>query len=136
VSESPSSDGVAVDPSAGAGGSRDPLDQVTDLDVAALSSRAGIFRGTATDGIVRVNERFTDITGLPGSVRGWDWLVAVHADDRDRLRRAIEAACRQGARSAFPIRMQVHLGRVDALRVEVAGVGADAVREILTVMGV
>jgi diguanylate cyclase (GGDEF)-like protein/PAS domain S-box-containing protein len=121
VNETPSADGAALDRLAGEGGSHDPLDQVTDLDVAALSSRAGVFRGTAAEGIVRTNDRFAAITGLPVTVRGWDWLVAVHAEDRDRLRRAIEAACESGARSAFPIRMQVHLGRVAPLRVEVTG---------------
>ena len=121
-----STDGAALDRTAGASRSRDPLDQVTDLDVAALSSRAGVFRGTATDGIVRTNERFAEITGLPTTVRGWDWLVAVHAEDRDRLRRAVEATCERGARSAFPIRMQVQLGRIEALRVEITGTaGAD-----------
>jgi diguanylate cyclase (GGDEF)-like protein/PAS domain S-box-containing protein len=123
VKESPSPDGVAIDRPAGDGGSRDPLDQVTDLDVAALSSRAGMFRGTE-DGIVRANERFAEVTGLPVTVRGWDWLISVHRDDRERLRRAIDAACHSGARSAFPIRMQVALGRVAAMRVEIAGTAA------------
>ncbi|MBK5287037.1 MAG: EAL domain-containing protein [Acidimicrobiia bacterium] len=104
--------------SVGDGGSRDPLDVLTEFDVRALSSPVGIFRGTAADGILRVNQHFLDITGLiPTAARGWDWLVAVHADDRDRLRRAIDAACQTGAKSAFPIRMQVELGVIETLRI-------------------
>ena len=102
----------------GDGGSRDPLDVLTEFDVRALSDPVGVFRGTAADGILRVNQHFLEITGLlPNAPRGWDWLIAVHSEDRDRMRRAIDAACQTGAKSAFPIRMQVEVGVVETLRV-------------------
>jgi PAS domain S-box/diguanylate cyclase (GGDEF) domain len=114
---------------AGSGGSRDPLDVVTELDLRALDHPCGVFRGTASDGVLRVNQHFLDITGLrANAARGWDWLVAVQSEDRDRLRRAIDAACTSGAGSAFPIRMQVRLGVIQTLRVSVTatpGTGDD-----------
>jgi diguanylate cyclase (GGDEF)-like protein/PAS domain S-box-containing protein len=120
VEQSPSTDPIAVARDHG-GGAVDPLDRVTDLDVDALTSGAGIFRGNATDGIVRASERFAAITGLPATVRGWDWLIAVHGDDRDRLRRAVDAACHNGARSEFTVRVQVRPGRVEPRRVRLVG---------------
>ncbi len=102
---------------------RDPLDVVTEFDVRALAQPCGVFRGTQADGIVRVNQHFLDITGLsPAVARGWDWLVAVHSEDRDRLQRAIDAACRTGAGSAFPIRVQVRLGVIETLRASIVAV--------------
>ncbi len=104
--------------SVGDGGSRDPLDQLTEFDVRALTEPVGVFRGTEADGLLRVNQHFLDITGLQASAaRGWDWLIAVHSEDRERLRRAIAAACQTGAKSAFPIRMQVAVGVVETLRI-------------------
>ncbi len=101
-------------------GVRDPLDAITALDQLAEDRPIGIFRGTAADGILRVNAPFLTITGLSASAaRGWDWLIAVHSEDRDRLRRALDAACQTGAGSAFPIRMQVRLGVIETLRVTV-----------------
>ena len=104
-------------------GTRDPLDVVTEFDVRALAQPCGVFRGTQADGIARVNQHFLDITGLsPAAARGWDWLVAVHSEDRDRLQRAIDAACRTGAGSVFPIRVQVRLGVIETLRASVMAV--------------
>ncbi len=121
--ESPSSGVSSAERAPAEGGTRDPLEQITDLDVAALESRAGVVRGTAADGVVRANDRFLELTGLSAiAARGWDWLLSVHGDDRDRLRRAIEAACRSGARSAFPIRARHGLDALMNLRVTVIGV--------------
>lgn len=109
-----------IAPSVGDGGSRDPLDVLTEFDVRALSCPVGVFRGTSADGILRVNQHFLEITGLtPGAARGWDWLIAVHSEDRERLRRALDAAGETGAKSAFPIRMQVAVGVVETLRINV-----------------
>lgn len=111
------------------GGSRDPLDVVSDFDLRALDHPCGVFRGTGADGILRVNQHFLDITGLRAhAARGWDWLTVVQSEDRDRVRRAIDAACRAGAQSAFPIRAQVRPGVIQTLRVHIdaAPVGENA----------
>ncbi|MEP6625940.1 MAG: PAS domain S-box protein, partial [Acidimicrobiia bacterium] len=101
-------------------GRADPLDAVTEFDLRALDHPCGVFRGTDVDGVLRVNDDFLALTGLsPVAARGWDWLAAVHADDRERLRRAVEAACRAGARSDFPLRMQVPIGTITTLRVAI-----------------
>ena len=101
-------------------GVRDPLDAVTELDRLAEDRSFGVFRGTTADGLLRVNSHFLAITGLSaGAARGWDWLSAVHSEDRDRLRRALDAACQTGAGSSFPIRVQVRLGVIESLRVTV-----------------
>ncbi|MGZ6908793.1 MAG: PAS domain S-box protein [Acidimicrobiia bacterium] len=122
MKESPSP-GAQVDRAVGAGA--DPLEVVTDLDVAAIASRSGVVRGTPADGVVRTNDRFLEITGLtPIAARGWDWLLSVHGDDRGRLRRAIDAACASGARSAFAIRARHGLGELVDLRVSVTSVAA------------
>lgn len=102
----------------GDGGSRDPLDVVSEFDLRALDHRCGVFRGTAVAGLLRVNQHFLDITGLRAdTARGWDWLTVVQSEDRDRVRRAIEAACSAGAKSAFPIRVQSKPGVIQTLRV-------------------
>ncbi len=93
---------------------------MTELDRLAEDRPVGVFRGTTADGLLRVNAHFLAITGLSaGAARGWDWLSAVHSEDRDRLRRALDAACQTGAGSAFPIRVQVRLGVIESLRVTV-----------------
>ncbi len=110
---------IAVSDAPGTGPG-DPLDAVTEFDTRALDHRCGVFRGSDAEGVLRVNDDFLTITGLsPSAARGWDWLASVHADDRERLRRAVEAACRSGARSAFPIRMQVPLGNITTLSVAI-----------------
>ena len=102
----------------GDGGSRDPLDVVSEFDLRALDHRFGVFRGTAVAGLLRVNQHFLDITGLRAdTARGWHWLTVVQSEDRDRVRRAIEAACSAGAKSAFPIRVQSKPGVIQTLRV-------------------
>jgi diguanylate cyclase (GGDEF)-like protein/PAS domain S-box-containing protein len=59
---------------------------VTDLDVLALSAPIGIWRSTPQDGVVWVNQRFEEITGMTGDrALGLGWLDAVHPDDRDRV---------------------------------------------------
>ncbi len=106
-------------------GSVDPLDTVTDLDTRADSEGLGLFKGTPHEGILRTNDEFLAVTGLNTSTaRGWDWMASVHADDRDRLRRSIDAACASGARSAFPVRMQVRLGVIESLRVVIGATPA------------
>jgi PAS domain S-box-containing protein len=130
VKESPTT-GVAA---ARAGAAADPLAVVTDLDVAALERRSGIVRGTLASGVLRTNERFLELTGLSAAgARGWDWLPAVHSDDRDRLRRAFEAACRGGARSSFGIRAQLAGNEIGRLRVTVAAVAAPTGEETVFV---
>ena len=120
VEPEPSLREIAVAGAPALAGSRDPLDVVTEFDVRALDRVCGVFRGSEADGILRVNEHFLTVTGLsPAAARGWDWLASVYADDRDRVRRAVAAACQTGAQSAFPIRMQVELGRIETLRVAI-----------------
>jgi diguanylate cyclase (GGDEF)-like protein/PAS domain S-box-containing protein len=73
----------------------DLLETVTDLDVLALSTPLGVFRSTHHDGIVWVNRRFLEITGLTrAQAMGHDWLRAVHPLDRERV-----DAARRGIRS-------------------------------------
>ena len=111
---------LVVDSVPGDGGSRDPLDVVSEFDLRALDHRSGVFRGTAVTGLLRVNQHFLDITGLRAdTARGWEWLTVVQSEDRDRVRRAIEAACSAGAKSAFPIRVQSRPGVIQNLRVQI-----------------
>ncbi len=118
--DSPST-GVSAERVAGT----DPLEVVTDLDVAALARRTGIVRGTIAAGVLRTNERFLELTGLPApGAHGWDWMERVHESDRERLRRAFEAACRGGARSSFTIRLLLAGNEIDDVRVTVAAVTA------------
>ena len=116
-------------------GAVDPLDAVTDLDARAESEGLGLCKGTAAEGIIRANAQFLCVTGLSASAaRGWDWLASVHADDRDRVRRSIEAACSSGARSAFPVRMQVRLGVVETLRIMVGSSPSAGTESVFVVL--
>jgi diguanylate cyclase (GGDEF)-like protein/PAS domain S-box-containing protein len=64
----------------------DHLDAITDLDILALSAPIGVFRSTASDGIVWVNRRFEEILGVPGDqIVGHDVVRAVHPLDRKRV---------------------------------------------------
>ena len=59
---------------------------MTDLDVLALTAPIGIWRSTLQDGMVWVNQRFEQITGLSREqALGIGWLRAIHPDDRERV---------------------------------------------------
>src|SRR4029077_19273378 len=61
---------------------REVLGTVTEADVLALSAPIGIFRSTPNDGVVWVNHRFVELTGLSlDEARGRGWLKIVHPED-------------------------------------------------------
>ena len=71
---------------------RDVLGTLTEVDVLALSAPIGIFRSTPLDGIVWVNHRFVELTGLPlEEAQGQGWLKIVHPDDVERMQAEREA---------------------------------------------
>ena len=129
MNESPSADASTDRAIANPG--IDPLEVVTDLDVAALQQRSGVIRGTSADGVLRANDRFLELTGMIApAARGWDWLLSIHGDDRDRVRRALDAACVSGARSSFSIRARLADGELGELRVTVTGVSGSGGRNV------
>ncbi len=109
-------------PEAGADG---PLSVRTDLEDRALREDLGLFKGNLRAGVLETNDALGRLIGpIEAPNLGWDWLEVVHEDDRDRFRRALEAAGTSGSRSAFPARLHRLDGVVEQVRVVVAGITA------------
>ena len=102
--------GPATEPGALDASPLDSLETVTDLDVLALSAPLGVFRSTEAGGIVWVNRRFLDITGLSRKqAMGHDWVRAIHPLDRPR----IVAARQELYRAPHDVSIQYRIVRPD-----------------------